>query len=365
MKKILIIIGSLRIGGAEKITVELVRHMDRTDKEITFMVFDEKEENYEREVIDMGCNVVHVKRPTPPYLNYYRKLKKINKEYGPFDICHSCTLLNNGINLVIFSRLGCSKLISHSHSTKSGRTDSLIVRFYEKIMKILIARYATDFLACGDDAGKYLYGEQLFAQKGLVINNGIDFRTFKFNEYKREELRETMKLSDNIVIGNVARLDKLKNQSFLIDIIKAMILIDKRCILLLVGDGEEKDKLLEKVKNAELEEYVRFLGARSDVADLLNVFDVFVLPSQYEGLPLSLIEAQVNGLPVVVSENVTKEIQISQDCSFIALEDNIDKWVTVLMNYGRKPRKSANLSMIDNKYNIESCSSRLETIYNR
>ena len=365
MKRILIIIGSLRIGGAEKITVELIRHMNRTDKEITFMVFDEKKEAYESEVVDMGCNVVHIKRPAPPYLIYYQHLKKLNKEYGPFDICHSCTLLNNGINLAIFSHLGCHKLISHAHSTNSGRTSSLLVRGYEKIMKILISKYATDFLACGEDAGKYLYGEQLFAKKGVVINNGIDFKLFLFNKCKREMLRKEMKLSDKIVIGNVARLDKLKNQSFLIDLISAMVKIDRRYRLLIVGEGTERANLLRKIKKAGVEKYVQLLGARNDVPELLNIFDIFVLPSQYEGLPVSLVEAQVNGLPIVVSDTVTKEIKISPNCTFIGLEESMDKWIEVLLKYGKKTRIPADFAMIDNKYNIELCSSELEKIYGR
>lgn len=364
MKNILIIIGSLRIGGAEKITVELIKHMNRSDKKITFLVFDKKEEFYEKEILRMDCNVVHIKKPAFPYVSYYRNLKKVNQDYGPFDVCHSCTLLNTGVNLAIFSKIGCHKLISHSHSTKSGRKDSINVRIYEKYMKRLIAKYATDFLACGIEAGNYLYGEYLFSKKGIVINNGIDFRIFSFDENKRYLLRKRMCLSNRIIIGNVARLDKLKNQDFLIDVMKVLVKREPRCILLLVGDGKEKQNLEKKISMAGLEKYIRMLGIREDVQDILNIFDVFVLPSLYEGLPLSLVEAQVNGLPVVVSDRVTREIKLSDNCSFLSLDSGVEKWADILLEKAYKSREAASVLNINRKYDIEVCSKELEKVYN-
>ena len=362
MKRILIIIGSLKIGGAEKVMVDLVRYIERSDKEITFLVFDKKMEKYEKEVHEIGCNVVHIKHSLLPY-TYYKRLKKVNDEYGPFDVCHSCTLLNSGLNLALFYRIGCPIRISHSHSTNSGRKDSFVVRIYEKCMKKLILKYTTNYLACGKDAGDYLYGKEVFSEKGIVINNGIDFTLYSFNREKRNLLRKEMGLLGKIVIGNVARLVKLKNQEFLIDIMEVLVKKEPQCVLILVGDGEEKENIEKKVKSKKLERYVRLLGARDDVYNILNSMDLFVLPSLYEGFPLSLIEAQVNGLPVVVSDKVTKEVKLSDGCHFLSLDEDVVKWADMFLKYAKKEREPVELTSLYNKYDINICARKLEREY--
>lgn len=364
MRNILIIIGSMKTGGAEKIMVDLIKHMNHNGIKISFLVFGKNKEGYEEEVIEMGYNVIHIRRPVFPYLSYYKELKNVNKVYGPFNICHSCTLLNSGLNFIIAHRMGCQRLICHSHSTNSGRKNSFIVRIYEKCMKYLIVKYATDYLACGIEAGNYLYGKDLFSKEGIVINNGIDLKKFMFNKRKREFFRESMGLTDKIVIGNVARIDRNKNQGFLIDIMKILVKKNPKCILLLIGDGVEKKNIQDRVKAARLEKHIFFLGVRNDVCDMLNMLDVFVLPSHYEGFPLSLIEAQANGLPIVVSDTITKEIKIGENCYFLNLKAGSETWAETLLANATKERKIVELATKMKEYDINVCAEKLEKIYN-
>lgn len=364
MKKILIIIGSLRIGGAEKITVDLVKNMKKQNKEISLLVFDDIKEHYEESVIKDGCRVIHIKCPKPPFFQYYKDLKEINNVYGSFDSIHTCTLLNSGINILVFKLLGCKNLICHSHSTNSGRKQNIITMLYECVMKTIIRKNATVLLACGEAAGEYLYGKKLFAEKGLVIKNGVDFELFSFNEDERRKFREEFNFEDKIVIGNVARLDKIKNQEFLLEIFKIISEIKPNSRLVIVGDGPEKENLNRKIRDLDVSDKVYMLGARDDVYKILNMFDVFVLPSLYEGLPVSLIEAQVNSLPIVVSGNITCEIKLTEDVDFVGLDKTHQVWAKHILQMASIERKQKVVTEAMEKYNIRRSAAQLEEIYN-
>lgn len=364
MKKVLVIC-NLEMGGEEKMGSELILNMDKTDLQVCFLCFGHKQGVFERKVIDDGNRVIHIDSPKFPYLHYYRQLKEVQNKYGPFDVVHSHHLLNNGITLYFFHRLGVPKLISHSHTTDSNRTPNLMTRIYEKEMKKLIKKYATDFLACGQEAGVYLYGKELFNKKGIIINNGINVDQFKFDEDVRNEYRDQFELKDQFVIGNIARLEKVKNHLFLLDVFSEVVKKFPNSKLVIVGDGSYKEKIENRINDLNLNNKVLVLGARSDIAKLQNMLDVIVYPSLYEGLPVSLVEAQQNNLPCVLSNNITTEVKISENVDFLDLDEGLDAWSNAILKYnkGDGSRYINKTNAQAKKYDIKESSKVLRKIY--
>ncbi len=363
MKKILVIIGGLRTGGAEKITVDLVKNMDRTNLDISFLVFDEKIETYEPVVKAIGCNVIHISQPTFPYLKYAQDLKKVWNTYGPFDAIHTHTLLNNGINCYLFRKMGCPKMISHSHTTDSNRKDGVITRIYQWLMKKMIQIYATDYLACGQAAGAYLYGEELFCQKGIVIPNGVDVEQMGFHPDVRQEYREKMGLEGSFVIGHVARLAEVKNHAFALKIVDQLRRTVPNVKYVIVGEGPEEKNISEAIIQRNLQDHVLMLGKRSDVQDLQNAFDMILFPSLYEGLPVALVEAQMNGLPCVISDNVSVEARLTENTKYLPLSLGAAGWAEEIQRYTNISRQDNPLLPEAKQFDIKVSAELLRSIY--
>ena len=365
MNKVLIIIGSLKMGGAEKIMVDLAEYIDKNEFEIYFLVYNQKIEIFEERVKKFGGHVIHIKRPKPFYLSYYKELKDISQKYGTFDILHTCTLLNNGINILFFKMLGCKKRISHSHSTNSGREETFLTKIYEMLMRKVIQCCATDFVACGKAAGEYLYGKTFFKEKGVIIPNGIDFKKFMFQPEIRTSLQKEWQLKEKFVIGNIARLDKLKNQVMLVDILFEIVKEYANTVLVIIGDGPKREAICRRAEELGVKEHLLMLGERKDVSQLINMLDVFVMPSEYEGMPLSLIEAQVNGLPVVASDKISPEIKMSEAFQFIELHGKLSRWTEAVLQYRIYQRGRNSTYEAIRKYDIQLCSWQLEQIYRK
>lgn len=363
MRKILIIIGALRTGGAEKITVDFIENMNRTGLDIYFLVFGEEIGNYESRAINMGCQVIHAQRSGVPYISYYKEMKRIWDFYGGFDCVHSHTLLNNGVNLFIFKKLGCKHLISHSHSTNSNRKENLKTRIYEVLMKWIIRTTATDYLACGEGAGEYLYGKKHFEEKGIIIYNGVDFVANSFKADIRQQVRQELHVESDFVIGHVARLTELKNHKFVLRILKELLKVNSRCKYIIVGDGPYRENIQKEIDRLDLQEKVFLLGNRNDVHRLQNAFDVVVFPSLFEGVPVALVEAQINGIPCIISESVSKEVRLAKETEFLSLELDEKIWASKVAEIFNVERRDNQLLEIGQEYDIRKSAQKLRSIY--
>lgn len=337
--------------------------MDRRGLKIYFLVFGKEIGNYENKVQQLGCEVLHIEVPKVPYIQYKRNLKSVWKTYGPFDVVHTHTLLNNGINCKIFNELGCRKIISHSHSTNSNRKNGVITKIYESLMKKWIKRYATDYIACGVEAGEYLYGKELFSKKGMVIPNGVDVNKFSFNPAIRNDMREVLGIEDEYVIGHVARLSEVKNHKFVLEIMKELKKCKGKYKYVIIGDGPCEKEIIDKISELELEKDVMLLGNRDDINDLQNAFDLVVYPSFYEGVPVALIEAQMNGIPCIVSSNVSQEVKIMEYTKFISLEKSSGEWADEIIKYQCVQRKENHALPNMKAYDIKASAEKLREIY--
>lgn len=326
MKKVLEIIGSLKIGGQEKVGKEIGLHIDRNKYEIHYLVFDENKEAYEQELTDAGIKVFHLPEPSSGYIQYLKNLYTLMNE-NSYDIVHAHTMFNCGWAMLLAWYMKVPCRISHSHSIKmAGYHYSKLAIIYQFVMRMLIHICGTEYIGCGKAAGEWLYGKRFFEKHGKVVYNGIDTGMFRFSSVKREQMRQQLGLEDKFVIGHVGHFQKVKNQQFLISLMPEILKRRQNAVLLLLGDGELREENWNYCKELGIEDQVLMVGNVENVADYLCAMDVFAFPSLYEGMPLSVIEVQCNGLPCVISDSVPDDVFLTDLVRPLSVNESKEKW---------------------------------------
>lgn len=346
MKKVLIVIGKLNVGGAEKVGRDIGYYADKTKYEIHYLVFGDEVGTLEPELEAVGCIIHHMNSPSSNYVKYWIELWRLLKENG-IDIIHSHTMFNSGWIMLIGKRLGIPIRISHSHSIKGMEHRKFLKKNYEKIMRKLILKYSTKLVACGNGAGNWLYGEDEFKKRGVLIYNGIGLNEFLFSVEKRSLIRKQLGLQDKFVIGHVGHLAPVKNQAFIIEKMPHILSKKPNAIFLMLGDGADRTMLIKKAKKLDVEKYLIFTGNVSNVGDFMSAMDVYVFPSLYEGMPLALIEAQANGLPCVISDRIPRDVYLTDLIQVLPLEGVDDRWVQQILKSQRGNSAQYGQKMID------------------
>lgn len=304
--KVLVVISKLRIGGAEKVAVDIGINADKNKYEFDYLVFGDEPRDYEELLIKNGCRVICYPEPADDYIAYLKSLKKLINETG-YDVIHAHTMFNCGWAMLVGWLCGVPVRISHAHSALLEER-SVKTRAYEALMRMFILLFSTELVACGKKAGERLYGKKAFNKKGKLILNGINVKSFKFDDEKRQLMREKLSLSEAFVIGHAGHLYTVKNQIFLIELLPGILKRAPNARLLLLGDGPDRTMLEEKARKLGVIDKVIFTGNVTNVSDYLSAMDVFAFPSLYEGTPLSIIEVQSNGLPCVISDTVPNDV---------------------------------------------------------
>lgn len=325
-EKVLHIVGGMDIGGTETMLMNLYRQIHK-DTRFDFISYYDRDGYYDKEIIELGGKIISTKSPAEiGQLKAIKNLYKIIKE-GRYDIVHAHTLFNCGIAMIAAKLAGTKIRISHSH-TNLDMGNSIIKKIYFTIMRILIILFSTNYIACSNSAGKYLFGKNIIKNnKYKVLPNYVDYTKF-LNCDNNISLISKLKLNDDdIIIGHIGRFVDAKNHNFLIEVANKMINKDNRIKLILVGDGPLKEEIEKKVVKLGISDNVFFLGLRKDVDFILNSCDIFIFPSIYEGLGLVMLEAQACGLPCLVSEAIQPEANLGIGLvKQIKLDDGIDKW---------------------------------------
>lgn len=366
-KKVLIIIEKLEYGGSEFVAIRLQQALNPEKFEFTYCVRGNEKGPVEDDILKTGVRVIHQPDDKLSYLKSYKfYLDLFKKEH--FDVVHSHQLFFSGIVLAAAKKRNVKIRIAHSHFTQPltshiSKFKFFLARFYRYFMRFILGVSATTIIGCSKNAGEFLAGKRLFAKKGIVLNNGIDFEKYFFDYEKRQKIRKEFHIEDKCVLGHIGHYSYIKNQRFLIDIFKQFHLKNKDSVLLLVGDGEDKELLLDKVNKYGLENDVIFAGFRNDVPDLLSAMDVMVFPSLHEGFPLTLIEAQASKLPCVVSDTVTKAAELSNALSFVSLDDDTDKWCSEIEKLVLINRNGIDNSAVIKNFDIKNIAKKLEKIY--
>ncbi|UTR14883.1 glycosyltransferase family 1 protein [Salipaludibacillus sp. LMS25] len=347
-------------GGAETLIMNLYRHLDRSAVQFDFLTSYEGE--FDEEIVSLGGRVHRL--PALKEVGHFQYLKAVNDFFERnknYAIVHAHMDRMSGHILSSAKRHHIPIRIAHSHSTLSE--GHLAIRSYKWYAGQKIRRAATDRFACSQTAGSWLFGRSVNFKR---INNSIDSESFKYCPDKRMSVRKEFGLlEDQFVLGHVGRFSHPKNHTFLIHMFLKVVSHIPQARLLLVGEGPLRENIMSLVKRLKLEEHIVFLGKRADISDLLTGCDAFVFPSLYEGLPVSLVEAQASGLPCLVSDHVTHEIDIGAGLiQFLTLRDS-EQWVKslVALERNRPKRQSQHECVIEKGFNIIETSTALQSFY--
>lgn len=356
--------GIMNRGGIESYMMNYYRNIDRSKIQIDFVVHGFDKGVYDDEIKSMGGVIYNVPIKSKDYLGNKRELKKIFLS-GKYKIVHSHMDAMNMVVLKLAKQCNIPIRIAHSHNTQH-LTNNRIKFLINEYARKNINKYATHFFACSDDAGKWLYGEKLFLNGQVkIIKNAIDLNQFRFDLNKRNKFRKELKLRDEFVIGHVGRFDYQKNHLFLLELFKKVLEYIPNSKLVLVGDGYLKNKLLSKINELNLDDKVIMLGSRANVNEMFNIFDMFILPSIFEGLGIVGIEAQANGLNCVMSDVIPSEVKIIDKVKFISLNEEYLLWVKEIINIKNSDKNRGFYKDLFNYsgYNIKLEVKKLENLY--
>lgn len=363
MKKIKIvnIVSRMIFGGVESVIYNYYSNMDLSKFDVTIITKNDSNSDAIKKFENLGFHIILVddweKHPISMakiILNIFKKEK--------FDILH-CHLSHTNFYFLILGKIAKIPVrISHSHLSEKDKT--VKQKFKHGIYKKLIKKFSTLNIACGDDAGKNLYGKKC---DYLVLKNGIYLEKYLFNDSIRSEYRRMFNIKkDTICIGTVGRLTKQKNQEFLIKIFNELIVENNaEYKLVIVGSGEEKNRLIELIEKFKINDKVLFLENRTDVDKIMQMFDIFILTSLYEGLPVVGVEAQASDLPCVFSDTIDAKIKISKKVFLISLSSSEAEWGTLINRIASEQyeRKNNFNLLTTNGYNIKNEAFKLQKIY--
>ncbi len=330
------VLGALNIGGAETMVMNLYREIDREKVQFDFIIHTTMHCDFTDEILGLGGKIYHCPRYTGKnHVSYCKWWKEFFEKHPEYQIVHGHVRSTAAIYLAIAKKY-YRITIAHSHSTSNGKGVSAIVK---NCMQLPI-RYIADYMfACSEYAGKWLFGSDVVRKDNFkVIANGIDLNRFAFNEKVRKDMRKQLRISDNtIVLGHVGRFTEPKNHRFLIEVFTEFRKKVADSKLLLVGDGELMNEIKDMVSSKKISDSVIFVGNKSNTEVYYQVMDVFVFPSLWEGFPLSVVEAQANGLYCLLSNRITKEVVLTELVKYIVLE-NLDSWIDELNKIRLKAR---------------------------
>ncbi|MEK0211196.1 glycosyltransferase family 1 protein [Bifidobacterium mongoliense] len=319
------VIGKMVGGGVESVVMNYYRHIDRTRVQYDFLVDSDSTRIPEEEITSLGGRVFKI----PPYqhpLQYRRALIQLFLEYH-WKIVHSHVNTLSVFPLSAAKEAGIPIRIAHSHST-TGKGEPI-----KNIMKLALRPFAnvypTERFACSNYAGEWLFGDKDY----VVIPNAIPLDRFRFDPQTRQRIREGLNIApDTLLIGHIGRFMPQKNQRFLVDVLADLLQRHVKAQLAFVGEGPDMGSVKMYAGTMGVQDHVMFLGQHSDVCKYYWAFDVFCLPSQYEGLCLVGIEAQRAGLPCIFSSPVTDEVNVTGTAQFLPI-NSPQKWVEALEHH--------------------------------
>ncbi len=366
--RVLQVVGRMDRGGIETMIMNIYRNIDREKVQFDFLAHYGKEAAFNEEIRALGGRIYEmpaIRDETHIYywkvFEYINALNKFFKEHKEYKIIH-CHMTNTAsLYMPIAKKHGVTCLVSHSHSTK-GKAG--LVGVVTDFLHKPIYKYATDMFACSEAAKNWFYPRKLIDDgKIKVIANAIDAEKFRYNPQKRSEMRAKLGLENKPVVACVARFRPEKNQAFLIDVLREMLKIRKDAMLVFAGDGPCEEDCKKKAAEYGISENVLFLGMRPDVPDILQAADAFALPSFWEGLPVTGIEAQASGLHCVVSDGVTEEIDALGMVEFVSLKEPVEVWAKKLIEAAEKPRLDTYDSIKSSGYDIHTTVPWLQDFY--
>lgn len=362
--RVLNVLGTTNLGGAESRVMELYRALDRDKVQFDFLVHTGKEGQYSEEIRRLGGRIYSVPRfRLLNLLSYKKALRKFFREHHEFAAVHGHMTSTASIYLPVAKKAGIPVTIAHARSAGvSPGPKGLATRMLRYPLK-----YRADYcFTCSAEAAEAVYGRK-WVEKGNVwtIPNAIDPQRFVFDAAVRAQVREELGLKDQFVIGHVGRFGFMKNHTFLVDIFAELCKMRDDAVLVLIGKGELEGQIREKAGSMGLSDKVFFLGNRFDVERYYQAFDYFVFPSTFEGLPGSVVEAQASGLCCLVSDKVTREAALTGLVTYKSIGEPAANWAGEIMRNAKAAleRKDMRAAIAAKGFDVRGQAAAMEAFY--
>ena len=358
--KVAHVVGKMKAGGVESVVFAYLANMDRTGMDIDVLYDADSTVAPPRELAEAGIRFIEI----PPYQKlpvYIKAIKELCRKNG-YDIVHSHLNSLSGFPLYAAKRGGVKVRIAHNHTTssKAERKRDLAKR----ALRPLARRYATNYAACSENAGRWLYGDGIFdSGKVKVFANAVDTDKFRFSPASRDAARRELGVGERFVLLHVGRFVTVKNHPFIIDVFRELKKLVPDAVLVLVGDGELEERIKALASSRGLSRDVIFCGAVSDAERYYSAADAFVLPSLYEGLPVVAVEAQASGLPCFISDGVTRECAVTSGVHFLPLDAGGAAWAKAVSEEAARDRLADNEAVRSSRFNIKTSASEMRAYY--
>lgn len=362
MIRVAAIIGKMDSGGKKNLVMEYYRHIDRDKVQFDFICDSDSQAIPDEEIESLGGRVYRI----PPYQHIFanmREMKRICKE-NKYPVMHAWNSTMNLFPMYVAKRAGIPVRISESLSMAHEGDWKTILK---KLLRPMSKWYATHYMSCGDDCGRWQFGDKLFdAGKVDVFKTVINTEFNAYDPELREKTRKELGWEDKIVVGHIGRFTAQKNSVHLIEIFAAVARKEPKAVLCLIGDGELKEAMMAKIKELGIENQVDYLGRREDIQQFYNAMDCFLLPSLYEGLPVVGLEAESCGLPMFFSTEVTREANACELGHFIPLSASEDEWADEMLKAMKENmpiRRSHAKEVVEAGFDSASEALRLQNYY--
>ena len=355
--RILYVVNHMVVGGIENFLMNIIRNIDLGKYDIEFLYCDGKDTYYDEEIRSYGIKITGI---TSRSRNLFKHLSELKHFFSrnKFDVVHI-----NYSNATCFTaaraakKAGVKKIIVHSHNSNASNP------VVHKLCKPLLCHYANMFFACSQLAADWMFTRNVAKSKVHIIRNAVNTKEFLFSEDKRTTVRNEFDIGDRFVIGHIGRMSNTKNHKFLLNVFNEYHKKDPNSILMLVGDGELRDEIKRQAEKLEISDSVIFTGIRDDVPELLCAMDCFVMPSYFEGLPVTLVEAQATGLRAFISDTITREVDLTDLISYVSLELNDKQWAMMLESTAND-RTQYNNVVASSGFDISNELTKIERLYN-
>ncbi|MGG0966476.1 Putative glycosyltransferase EpsF [Bacillus subtilis] len=370
-KRVLHVLSGMNRGGAETMVMNLYRKMDKSKVQFDFLTYRNDPCAYDEEILSLGGRLFYVPsigQSNP--LTFVRNVRKAIKENGPFSAVHAHTDFQTGFIALAARLAGVPVRVCHSHNTSWKTGFNWKDRLQLLVFRRLILANATALCACGEDAGRFLFGQSNMERERVhLLPNGIDLELFAPNGQAADEEKAARGIAaDRLIIGHVARFHEVKNHAFLLKLAAHLKERGVRFQLVLAGDGPLRGEIEEEARRQNLLSDVLFLGTEERIHELMRTFDVFVMPSLYEGLPVVLVEAQASGLPCIISGSITEKVDAGLGLvTRLSLSEPISVWAETIARAaaaGRPKREFIKETLAQLGYDAQQNVGALLNVYN-
>jgi len=360
--RVLQVLGRLNRGGAESMIMNLFRNVDREKVQFDFVIHTDKHCDFTDEVLSLGGRIYSAPRyNVKNHLVYKKWWNNFFREHPEYKVIHGHMYSIASIYLKIAKKYGLVT-ISHSHTSSQKAGFNGVVK---RIIQAPLKNIPDWLFACSDNAGRWLYGENIGKRKNyILLKNAIETENYVYSTDVSKKIRNEFNIEDKFVMGHIGRMFPAKNHPYILEVFKVFHQKNLNSVLLLVGDGPSRKEIEERAEALGIKDKVIFTGVRGDVNEILQAMDCFVFPSFYEGLPVTVIEAQAASLPCFISDTITEEVCVTDLVTRHSIKDNPKIWVDKIQERTSSfKRVDKTKEIIDSGYDIKATSKWLQNFY--